>query len=323
MKDLILKQCLEKEKWDSFVELSLQGNIFCNSKFLDSSQIKYELWFVEKHNNPCCGFILVLNGDEFIVVPSSFSMYQGVLFNHEIANKSVSKRTSEAMQITNFMLVELEKKCKSIIMCLHYNLEDIRSFSWFNYHHPERGQFDIALKYTGLIELSAVNGFDEYLKSIRKSRRYEYIKAEKQNHYIEVSNDISVLEELYCLTFNRQNIEVEQEKIIRIRNIAQTALANKFGELLICRNSIDEAVGATLFLYDNNCCYYLVGANHPDYRQSGAGTYILLENIRRYIELGYKFMDVCGINSPNRGDFKTSLNAKPVPYYDVSWQRPN
>ena len=323
MKGFELKKCIEKNKWDCFVELSPQGNIFCNSTFLDSIGIKYELWFVEIHNNPCCGFITILNSnDEFIVAPFPFSMYQGVLFSHETSGKSVNKRTSEEIQIVEFMLSELEKRFKSISMCLHYKLEDLRGFSWFNYHQPERGRFNVELKYTGLIELSAANGFDEYLKSIRKSRRYEYMKAKKQNYHIEILKDVSVLEELYCLTFKRQNIEVKQDQVMQLKCIAQTALDNKFGELLICRNSIDDAVGATLFLYDKNCCYYLVGANHPDYRQSGAGTYILLENIRRYIELGYKFLDVCGMNSPNRGDFKASLNAKPTPYYIVTWQSP-
>jgi len=323
MKEFNLKQCMDKGEWDCFVELSPQGNIFCKSAFLDSLGIKYKLWFVEKNDNPCCAFFILLNNcDAIIAAPFPFSMYQGILLSHEITNKSVNKRTTEEMKLIEFMLSELERKYKIISFCLHHKMEDLRGFSWFHYHQPELGRFDIELKYSGLVELSKANGFENYLKSIRKSRRYEYTKAKKNNYYIEVSDDISILETLYCMTFERQNIKLKQEQIILLKTIAQNALENKFGELLICRNHKDITVGATLFLYDNSYCYYLVGANHPDYRQSGAGTYILLENIRRYMELGYKFLDVCGMNSPNRGDFKLSLNAKPIPYYIVTWQSP-
>jgi hypothetical protein len=37
---------------------------------------------------------------------------------------------------------------------------------------------------------------------------------------------------------------------------------------------------------------------------------------------GMKMVDFGGINSPNRGDFKISFNAKPVPYFITSWDRP-
>ena len=30
-----------------------------------------------------------------------------------------------------------------------------------------------------------------------------------------------------------------------------------------------------------------------------------------------------GINSPNRGDFKTSFNAMPIPFYEVEWIKKN
>ena len=96
------------------------------------------------------------------------------------------------------------------------------------------------------------------------------------------------------------------------------AIKGGFGRLNICKNSDGEPVSASFFLYDENCGYYLLGANDPNYRRYGTGSYVVLEQIKWCQEQGLSMIDFVGINSPFRGDFKTSFNAKPVPYYNVS-----
>ena len=64
--------------------------------------------------------------------------------------------------------------------------------------------------------------------------------------------------------------------------------------------------------------YYLIGANDPNYRKDGAGGFVVLEQIRYCIEQGLSYEDFMGINSPLRGDFKTSLNADPVSYFEFN-----
>jgi len=75
-------------------------------------------------------------------------------------------------------------------------------------------------------------------------------------------------------------------------------------------------------LFDQRRAYYLVGANEPHYRHTGSAAYLMLENIRRCQAKGLAAVDFVGINSPNRGDFKTSFNAVPVRYFDLTWERP-
>ena len=77
-----------------------------------------------------------------------------------------------------------------------------------------------------------------------------------------------------------------------------------------------------MFLNDHRGAYYLIGANDPEYRHSGSGSYLMLESLRRSQERGLATVDFVGINSPNRGDFKTSFNAVPVPYFVATWERP-
>ena len=81
----------------------------------------------------------------------------------------------------------------------------------------------------------------------------------------------------------------------------------------------DTVVAATLFLHDDRSSYYLFGATDPAFRRTGAGTFVLLKMIERSLAAGTKEVDVVGVNSPNRGDFKTSFNARIEPFFICSF----
>jgi hypothetical protein len=132
---------------------------------------------------------------------------------------------------------------------------------------------------------------------------------------------VDTLDRLHALTFERQGIVRSPHEVELLRSVANAAICCGFGELLFCQDNRGTVVSASLFLYDHRCAYYLVGANDPAHRQSGAATYLMLENIRRSLMKNLAAVDFTGINSPNRGDFKTSFNALPVPYFDVTWTK--
>ena len=187
---------------------------------------------------------------------------------------------------------------------------------------PEKGQFSITLRYTGILDLSTWNSFDQYLLNIRTVRRQEYNKSKSSNLILESSNDIDMLDQLHSKTFERQGIERNVEEVRLLRSITSSALAKGYGQLLVCKNAEGIAISAIVFLYDSRCGYYMFAANDPEYRKTGCGTYLMLESIRQCKEKGLLKVDMVGINSPGRGDFKTSFNAVPVPYFIVHWERP-
>ena len=49
-----------------------------------------------------------------------------------------------------------------------------------------------------------------------------------------------------------------------------------------------------------------------------SGTFLLLNMIKHAFDSGYEEIDFLGLNSPNRADFKISLNAELVPYFITS-----
>lgn len=317
---LTLKLCDDKQRWDSFVASSPQENVFCTTPFLDALGKDYDLLFVEKNSCPQLGAV-VLKGDGQ-PIPALYP-YQGILFDGSSCSMPYHARAKWTLKLTDFLLAEMEQRYELISFCLHHGVEDLRSFQWFHYHQPQRGQFKIELRYTGLLDLLAVPDFDAYLFTVRKVRRYEYRHAQSAGLTIEESSELDTLDRLHQLTFERQGIKRSPEEERLLLDISEAALSKDFGRLLLCRDKKGTATSTTLFLYDNRCGYYLFGANDPEYRKTGSGTYLILENIRRCKEKGLARVDFVGINSPNRGDFKTSFNAVPVPYFIATWGNPH
>lgn len=317
---LLLNECTDLSSWDSFVASSPQGSIFCRSAFLQALQAEYDLWFVLKNGHPQVGAVILRHDDEVLPAPYPFTMYQGLLLSQAISAQPAHRRSKSLPEVFEFMLAELSSHYHRLSFCLHYGLTDLRGLRWFHYHEAHLGQFKMDLYYTGLADLAVLPDFEAYLGTIRESRRYDYRKALEEGLTVEVSQDIGTLDRLHQLGFERQGLDRGEEAGRLLRAISGAALAHDFGELLLCRDADGQAASATLFLYDEQCGYYMFGANDPAHRSSNSGTYLFLENVRRCQERGLKWVDVCGINSPNRGDFKTSFNAAPVPYFVATWE---
>lgn len=315
-----LTQCKNKPLWDNFVATSPQGSVFCTTPFLDVLGNEYELLFVEQDNIQKLGVVVLKRDGQ--PLHTAYPFYHGILFDGSIRNMPNHRRVKWSLEVTDFLLAEMEKRYNRLSFCLHPSFEDMRSFSWFHYHEPEKGKFNISFWYTALANLADSPDFEAYLNTIRQSRRYEYRHGLKKGLTVEISKDVDKLDYLHQLTFERHSKERSEDEIRLVPAISSAAIAHDFGELLLCRNAEGDAISATLFLYDKNCGYYMFGANDPAHRNIYSGTFLLLENIRRCYDRGLKYVDMCGINSPNRGDFKTSFNAIPVPYFNATWEKP-
>lgn len=317
-----LIQCVDKLQWDHFVSISPQGNVFCQTAFLDALDAGYELWLLIEGEKILAGAVLL--HDEYgciLPAPQPFCMYQGLLLGTYSSGTQIHRHSKEILETTTLLLERLEQQgLKRLSFCLHPEFDDVRAISWFHYHQPEKGMFHIDLRYSGWLDLRAAPDFDAYLATIRPTRRNEYRRAKRMGLTAEISDDIETMDRLHQLTFERQGIARHDGEAELLNSITSAAITKGFGELMIVRLPDGEAASATLFLHDNKCSYYLVGANHPEHRNTFSGTYAFLENVRHAYALGLDRVDVCGINSPNRGDFKISFNAAPRAYFVTEWQ---
>jgi hypothetical protein len=319
-----VRECDDGEAWDGFVQASPQGSVFSTIAFLDGIGVGYDLWWAGGQPEEVSLAVAVLLDAEGrpLSAPYSYSMYHGPMFSSAHSALPVHTRTAHGLQLLDMLLGSLEQRYDRISFCTHPLLGDLRAFSWFHYHEPHLGCFGLTLSYSGWIDLAGWDDVDEYLSGVRTVRRQEYRRALKSGMVVGTSDDVELLVHLHRLTFERQGLKVTVEQEARLRAVAAAALAGDFGEILLCTDRCGTPASAALFLFDSGSGYYLVGANDPDFRKSGAGTFTLVEAIRRCKARGLDRVDVCGINSPSRGDFKTSLSARPVPYFVAQWERP-
>ena len=302
---------------------SAQGTVFSSSAFLQLFEdVVFERWLVLDSARPLLGAVLVKGRDgSHLATPYPFARPELFLTRSGMASPT-HRRVKEVLEAIQALLAELECRHDRLRLRLHPGIQDVRAFSWFHYHDRAQGMFDVGVRVTGWVDLQGIADFDTYFSQIRPTRRSEYRQALRHGLTAETTTDVATLDHLHRLTFERQGLERDAVESAMLMRVAAGAVRDGFGEILIARAGGSEPVSATLFLHDEVAGHYVAGANHPEHRRLFGGTFCFLESVRRCMARGLRRVDVCGINSPSRGDFKTSFNAAPQPYFEASWNRP-
>lgn len=310
----------DKENWDAFVATSPQRSVFVYSKFLDSLQANYDLVTCYEKGKIIAGAILIFsNTGEPISGMFPFTQYQGVILADN-TQKAAHSQLSQEFKIVEYFIEQLTAYYKNCCFCQSWRFRDLRPFQWLNYHEPDKGQFKIDLRYTGILNLQKFQNFEGYLSSVRSVRRQEFKKSSQVLRF-QFSDDDSLLDALHAKTFERQNLERSSQDSALVRSICKHAIAGGYGKMCVALLD-DIPVSAVLFLYDDRAAYYMFGANDPMYRHTCAGAFLLMQMIRDAFDIGVQEVDFVGVNSPNRGDFKISFNADLVPYYIARFRSP-
>ncbi|MGE0441747.1 MAG: GNAT family N-acetyltransferase [Gemmatimonadales bacterium] len=310
----------DRTAYARFLGTSPGRSVFLLPAFLDALDRPWEFWAAAGHSGPSAGAVIFRDADGRPArAPLPFTMYQGLLLPSD-EGRPGHRTVPEHLDAVAALLEGLSGEAR-LSWCLHPSFADVRALSWFHYDTPAAGQFRIDVRYTGLIPLDAATGFDGVLAGVRPVRRQEFRKASAR-FTLEASTDLELFDRLHAATFARQAIERPPREQSLLASIAAAALAHGFGELLVARDGDGTAAGAVLFLFDDRQGYYLVAANDPAYRTTGVSTWLFLSGVRRAAERRLGAVDVVGMNSPARGDFKTSFGAVPVPYYVATWERP-
>ena len=302
--------------WDEFIISSPHGSVFSKSTFLKALDVPHHKLFLELDGKTVASALIIKPDSPIFRAPFSYSMYQGISLAP--LNGDIYKTVPLSLKIIEAFNSALSEKYTYLSFCQHHSFKDLRGFQWFNYHTPDLGQYDIKLHYTGIIKLNQYSSFEAYLNSIRNVRRQEYNKARRLNLFAAESDDPAEFALLYKQTFQRQNIVVESDVIARAIRIVESGISEGFGRLVYCRDQDGMAHSVIFTLHDAKCMYYMFGATNPKYRSSGASTSLVLNSIKHAYACKHNNFDMVGMNSPQRGSFKTSFNAEPAPYFTLS-----
>jgi len=198
-------------------------------------------------------------------------------------------------------------------------LGDIRAFQWFNYRSSPQSRFAIEVAYTGIVDLSQFKDIESYIQGVRTDRRRDVKKSIHAKIPIVASQDVEAFDRLHEATFARQDVMRPSDEREFIRSALPPLLRSGRCRMLMAMAAGGEPVAATVFLYDQTTAYYYFGACDPAWRGSGVSTFLVVESIKDAWRAGLRSIDMVGMNSPQRGDFKASFNAEPRCYFNVHW----
>jgi hypothetical protein len=321
-----LVACPDDGRWDAFAAASPQGSVFVRSWYLRAlaaarPDLAVDRWIAEQAGAPLAGAVILRHGDDPAEAPYPYSPYQSLLLAGRLAGDPPHRAGRAVPQVAGELTEALAARYTRLSFCLHPSFTDVRGLQWFRYGQPDRVLLDV--RYTALVDLTGFPDFEDYLATVRPTRRNEYRRAAARGLRAEPSDDVELLDRLHAATFARQGLSRPEDEGALLRSIARAALAAGAGELLICRAPSGEPASATLFVDDGRTAVYLFGANAPEHRHLDAGAFLVLESVRRARERGLARVDLCGVNSPQRGDFKTSLGGVVTPYFLAAWRRPS
>jgi hypothetical protein len=314
---------LEDDQWDTLVRTSPQASPFNRREFLDALGTRSIRFGIVEDATVLAGVAVQLDSNSVpIGPPATFGYYQGILLSRCFESLPEHSRNRKEVDTTEKLLAGVTAKYRDIWLGLHWRFRDLRPLQWFNYHLPQAGQFQLVLHYTGILDLSPFACIDAYIGTLGKGRRGDYRKALNGGIVVSMSDDLDILDRLHNLTFNSQNANRGSFEH-QLKPMACAALKHGFGELLVAYLPSGYPVSASLFIWGQTTSHYLFGASDPDWRETGAATLVMVESIAQAMRQNIRYIDFVGINSPQRGNFKTSFNAVPVPYFDAHWRRPD
>jgi len=310
-----LKKINDDLEWDSKVQQSSQYSIYLTSNFLRWSGLLEYRYFLYENGAPILGCILppkIIDGMNSL----SYCMYQGIFFieNPKSNYSDDLGRTHKLSQLTS----QLVTLAPNAVLALHHSIKDIRGIEWYLYEKGISSSLQYKVRYTGIIHLQDFSDFENYKKSIRKDRLREFTATLKMNGVIlNIQPDIQIFLDMYKDMFIQRGINIGQSELQRVSTIIEDALSSGVGNLLVLQENDGTPISGIFTLSDRMTDFYQFGASNPERLKLSGSSYLILHAIELAFINGRKYFDMVGMNSPNRGEYKASLNARVEPYFEL------
>ncbi|RAZ45354.1 GNAT family N-acetyltransferase [Campylobacter hyointestinalis] len=310
-------------KWDEFVQNSPNGTLFSHSLYLKSSNANYKLFYCYKNEELRAALALVVDNDAKNIILDDLIIYNGIMYNKPTNKQNHAQQLSEQFAISEFIFTKLTEMYSNIELSLHTTIVDIRPILWVNYN-SNLPKYSTDIRYTSYVDISDfrtasnIDDINTYNKA-SASRRQQIRYAINKGYRTDIIGDIDLFVNFYKKTIQRQGIEVDEEKIIRIKNLSSTLINNNMAKIYGSYNEYGEIGSLALFGWDKKRAYYIFGANDPSKREGHSGTNVLWSAFYDLSNIGLNEVDMEGINSPYRGWFKLSFGGNITPYYEIHY----
>jgi hypothetical protein len=313
-----LRQISDDLLWDSFLKKSAQNSVYLSSRFLDATDLIEFRYMLYIKNEPVLGCLLppeILNGIDSL----SYCMYQGLFFveTEKGSYADDNKRVRSLYELTK-SLTEMKFNGR---LSLHPSIVDIRGIEWYLYDHGLESTMRSKIRYTGLIDLEKFGNFAGYSRTIRKVRIQELSdERSTDNRRFTVNTNIPSFLEIYKEMFAYRDQPIGIGELSRVEAIISKGIESGFGKLLLLEELDSTPIAGVFVITDSNTDYYQFGATNPLKRGDKASTKLLGRVIEESFSQRKRQFDMVGMNSPGRGEYKSSFNARVKPYFELQFR---
>lgn len=299
--------------YTKFIKFSPDRNIFCSSEILKFYFDDLDLFTVCK-SNEIKAFVYLLKDLKGSITSDPF-IYSGII-NHPKSLMKNSRYNNEVFKINELIVHEIFSKYKNLSINLPISFVDVRPFLWFNFDQKDVDTFRVIPRYTSIIDLKSKDE-ETLLNEIDDVKRRDIKKVLKNNDYKVSDNiDLSLMKKFYKDTMKRNKGTFDNSALNKIFDfISLQAKEDK----VIQRTTFfqREPLYSVLCLHDDVTSCYLYGAGNVEIKNRYAGSLALWKAIQSSIHKKLLFMDLEGINSPFRGEYKICFGGNIQSYYKI------
>jgi len=302
----------DSTKWDEFVRHSPQRTLYSESCVLQCFGVPIRYVFVLKGNSTVGGIALTEEGRDVRLQP--YHAYAGIHFS-SMSDYKIEKAIHTRFCVSEMLAELLFNEYRTITISNHWAVTDVRAFDWYNYHEREKGGYQIKVGYTSLLNLNPV---DKLFQLFRSGRREDVKRATMLGVNTEVTQELQNLDTLHRNTFAVQGISRSPSERDLLLTICGTLIAKKRGVLIESKYK-GKPAAASFWGLDCGLAHFMFGGSDPEYRHTGCATLNLYDAFKILAErYQINSINMVGVNSPGRGDFKLGFGGNLTPYFNVS-----
>jgi hypothetical protein len=255
------------DQWDTFVDKSPQGDIFCYSWWLEvMTKSKFRILIIKDNNEIVAGMPLTFDAQKKVNIPP-LTRTLGVLYKNQ-EYKSRRKQTSTERKWLSELLKHLPLN-DFVQICMHHSIYDWLPFRWNGFNQTTRYTYIIYFEKKTISDIQ--KKLDQQIK-----RRINL--ANRNGIKVEITEDFDLLYHYVSLTYERQSLKFTiPYNDFKLLDDILKAKGMRLIFKAIDNNNQTHAVQYVAFNYKS--AYALLGGSDTKLRQLGGPTLALWEAV--------------------------------------------
>lgn len=219
-----------------------------------------------------------------------------------------AKRYARHKDLINDLINQLPNGY-NVDISLDHDCSYLFPFKWNGY------RLEMAYSY----RLEEISDLEQLWNGLADNIRREIKKAQKKL-VIEKDRSINDLISMQCKTFERQGRKFNGH-VELLRRLDEALIGHNARQLLCAVDEDGRIHAASYFVFDSNCCYYLIGGADPELRNSGASSLLMWEGIKFASTVSNSFDFEGSMIEPIERFFR-AFGGIPTPYWRVTKMNP-